>query len=124
VNGSTGSVTYKTFALGAEPLLFPIRSARFTLGFFPSAGAAHLSVKGEVRAPYESTEDRGWLFIAGGGAEAAVRFSRTIELYTRARGYWLLPTPVVVLGPDELSLASPTFTTGIGVRFSPGFDAQ
>lgn len=123
-NGTIGSVAYKTFVVGAEPLLFPIRSPRFTLGFFPSAGASHLSVRGEVRAPYESTADRGWLFSAGGGAEAAVRLSKTLELYTRGRGYWLLPSPVVLLGPEELSLASPTFTAGIGLRLSPGFEAR
>lgn len=123
-SGSIGSVSYKTFALGVEPLLFPVRSPRWTLGFFPSAGASHLSVLGEVRDPYESTEDSGWLFSVGGGAEAAVRLSRTLELYARGRGFWLLPSPVVVLGPDELSIASPSFTAGIGVRLSPGFETQ
>lgn len=121
--GSIGSVAYKTVSVGIEPLLFPVRSSRFTLGFFPSAGASNLSVRGEVRDPYVSTEDRGWLFSAGGGAEAAIRLSRTVELYARGRGFWLLPSPVVVLGEEELALASPSFTTGIGVRVSPGFEA-
>lgn len=121
-HGAIGSVAYKTFSLGVEPLLFPIRSARWTLGFFPSVGASFLSVRGEVTAPYESTVDRGWLLSAGGGGEAAVRLSRTLELYLRGRGFWLLPSPVVTLGPDELALSSPSFTAGIGLRLSPGFE--
>lgn len=122
IHGAFGSVAYKTFSLGIEPLLFPIRSARWTLGFFPSAGASFLSVHGEVSAPYESTMDRGWLFSAGGGAEAAVRFSRTLELYLRGRGFWMLPSPIISLGADDLSFASPSFSAGIGLRLSPGFE--
>ncbi len=123
-NGAIGTVNYRTLALGAEPVLLPIRSPRWTLGFFPSIGASHLSVRGEVSAPYQGTEDRGWLFSAGGGAEAAVRISRTLELYARGRGYWLLPSPVVDLGSETLSLASPTFTAGLGFRLSPGRETR
>lgn len=119
-DGSVGFVGYRTFSMGVEPLLFPIRSPRWTLGFFPSAGASHLSVQGDVRTPYESTEDQGWLFTAGGGGEAAVRLSKSLELVARGRGFWLLPSPVVQLGPEELSLASPSFTLGVGLRLSPG----
>lgn len=117
---SLGTVAYRTFSLGVEPVLFPIRSPRWTLGFFPSTGATHLGVRGEIGAPYTGTQDRGWLFTAGGGAEGAIFFSRTLEIYLRGRGYWLLPSPTVVLGSDVLKLASPSFTLGLGLRLSPG----
>ncbi len=121
--GSIGFVGYRTFSVGVEPLLFPIRSPRWTLGFFPSVGAAHLSVQGDVRDPYTAAEDQGWLFAAGGGGEAGVRLSKSLELVLRGRGFWLLPSPVVRLGPEELELASPSFTVGVGLRLSPGREA-
>jgi hypothetical protein len=119
-----GSVAYQTFSIGIDPLLFPVRSPRWTLGFFPSAGVTHLGVHGEIGEPYRGTEDGGWLFTAGGGAEGAIRFGRALEIYVRGRGFWLLPSPTVILGPDVLKLSSPSFTLGLGVRLSPGSFSQ
>lgn len=115
-----GTARHQSFGLGFEPLLYPIRSPRWTLGFFPMAGATHLEVDGEVGAPYFGTQDASWLFTVGGGMEAGVRLSPSLEVVLRGRGFWLLPRPVVYLGEEELQLSSPGFSLGLGLRLSPG----
>lgn len=116
----TASVRYQTFSMGLEPLFFPVRSPRWTLGFFPLAAITHLDVSGEIGAPFVGASDDGWLFTAGGGAEAGIHLTRSLEIYLRGRGFWLLPRPVVLLGTHEVELSSPSFSLGLGVRLSPG----
>lgn len=100
----------------AEPMVFPLRTRALQLGVFASLGAALLQVSGEADLPYSGRTDSTWLASLGGGADVALRMTRSLHWIIGAQAAWLLPRPVVNLANSHKKLGSPQLGANVGLR--------
>ncbi len=108
---------FLSFTVQLEPYYLPIKTERFKLSLFPSAGASFLQVQGNPDLPYQGEQDSTWVLSVGAGIAARYQLTRLAGFYAAARSLFLLPQPLVAIADSGATLGTPLLLMSAGVVF-------
>jgi hypothetical protein len=86
------------------------------LGAGVAAGAYHLDIRGQARAPFTSQDDELFAFSGGPVLDVSLRLGEQVALGVTARGLLFAPKLEVALGDDLIPLGQPSAQLASGLR--------
>jgi hypothetical protein len=89
------------------------------LGAGVAAGAYHLDIRGQARAPLASQDDELFAFSGGPVLDVSLRLGEQVALGATARGLLFAPKLEVAIGNERIPLGHPSvqFASGLRVAF-------
>jgi hypothetical protein len=117
---TTASGTFDSISVTilAEPFWAPYRKNGHAIYLFPSIGGTYLEVRGTASGDYVGQSDAAWVVSTGGGLGGHIRLNRHFGVVSELRALFLLPRPVVQIGPEAKEIGFPLLTAALGLRLT------